>query len=158
MRKNLRFEDLDSDQQRLLIAAYTAMRKAIAPCSGFTVGAALLSVNKQLISAANYESVAYSPSICAERSAFMAGNSKGVRSYSKIAVIACGKDSPALSAVSPCGTCRQVIFEYSHISGVDIEVIMSNTSMTDIIIANISELLPLAFGPKDLGIDLSKYA
>jgi len=56
--------------------------------------------------------------------------------------------------VAPCGSCRQVIYEASQIANNDVMVIMSNSKKDKIIVSWISELLPLAFGPKDLGIVL----
>ncbi len=81
----------------------------------------------------------------------------GYREFSSVAVIARGEDSATLEPTAPCGICRQLLFEASQISGVDIEVIMSNTNRSKVMVMDISELLPMAFGPKDLGVNLSDY-
>ncbi|MFA7702771.1 MAG: hypothetical protein WCX80_04950, partial [Patescibacteria group bacterium] len=64
-------------------------------------------------------------------------------------------DSGEVSA--PCGSCRQMIYEFAQLAREDIEIIMVNTKKTKIITAKISELLPMAFGPLDLKVNLKKY-
>ncbi|MEI8270410.1 MAG: cytidine deaminase [bacterium] len=155
--KNLIFSKMPEEEQKLLKEAERAMGFAYNPYSGFSVGAAFLTFDGKIISASNYENAAYGPCICAERSALVKANSEGVRNFSKIAIIGKGKNGPTAGIVAPCGICRQMIFEASQISDKDIKVIMSNTEMTTIIMAKISELLPFAFGPKDLGIDVNHF-
>ena len=55
--------------------------------------------------------------------------------------------------VAPCGRCRQLIFEASQISKSDVRVISCNGELSEIAVAGISELLPDAFGPHNLGLD-----
>lgn len=145
--KTTSFSKLNSEQQRLLLAAKEVAKMAYNPYSHFYVGAALLSKDKKIITGANMENAAYNPTICAERSALAKANSEGIRKFSKIAVIANADGQAIKDPVSPCGTCRQMLYEAAQVSGNDIEVIMSNTKMTKIIIASTKELLPLAFGP-----------
>ena len=99
---------------------------------------------------ANVENSAYGSSICAERSAIVSANAQGLKSASQIAIIIKSDKGPVNEPSAPCGACRQMLYELSQVSGVDIEIIMSNTDMSKIIISTINELLPLAFGPKDL--------
>ena len=155
--KNLSFEKLPTDEQTLLLEAKKAMGFAYNPYSGFSVGAALLSLNGQIVCGSNYENAAYSPGICAERSALVRANAEGIRKFSKIAIIGKSKNGATVGITAPCGVCRQMIFEASQISEKDIIVIMSNTDMTTIIKTKISYLLPFAFGPHDLEIDVSKF-
>ncbi len=151
------FSDLEPNYQYLLQEADEAMDMAYAPYSGFTVGAALLAEDGQVITGSNVESASYGGTICAERSALLRANALAMRKFKAIAVIAKGKNADTVEVTSPCGICRQLLFEFSQISGIDMDVIMSNTKMDKIIVAKISELLPMGFGPKDLGIDVTKY-
>lgn len=147
--KTTNFSELDSQDQELLKAATTAMEEAYNPYSHFFVGAALIAEGKITVGA-NVENSAYGSSICAERSAIVSANAQGLKKANKLAVIVRGKNGAVTEPSAPCGACRQMIYELSQVSDVDIEIIMSNTDMSKIIIATISELLPLAFGPKDL--------
>jgi len=155
--KNVKYNKLTPEQKKLLDNAEKASYSAYNPYSHFFVGAAIQSTKKEIFLGSNYENAAYGPTVCAERSAILAANAKGVRSIEKVAVIAHGKDFDCEEVTAPCGVCRQSIYECSQISEKDIEVIMSNSKKTKIIIAKISELLPLAYGPKDLGINVKKF-
>ncbi len=139
--KKTSFNKLSKKDQDLLMSASDAMLKAYNPYSNFFVGAAILSFDNKIISASNFENVSYGATICAERSALVSANAQGIRKIKKIAIISKNSKKP----ISPCGICRQMIFESSQLSNFDIEVIMSNNKMDKIIIAKISELLPLAF-------------
>jgi cytidine deaminase len=125
---------------RLIAEAKRAREKAYAPYSNFKVGAAVLTSNGKIFSGCNIENSSYGLSICAERSAIFNAVSSGYRKFTKIAVVT-DSEPPA----SPCGACRQVIFEF----GDDIEVIMANLK-GDIKIMKISELL------KD-GFNMNRY-
>jgi cytidine deaminase len=151
------YNQLNQAQQILLDQAAKSMETAYSPYSHFYVGAALMSQDRHVITGSNVENAAYNPTICAERSALARANAMGIRTFDSIAVIARGEDFETSEVTAPCGTCRQMLYESSQISGVDLEVIMSTTRKDKIIIATISELLPLAFGPADLGIDVKKY-
>jgi cytidine deaminase len=69
-----------------------------------------------------------------------------------------GENFETKEVTTPCGACRQMILELSQISNTDIEIIMSTTNKDKIIKATINELLPLGFGPKNMGLDTSKYS
>jgi len=155
--KEVKYDELGGLQKTLLEAAARVMETAYNPYSHFYVGAALLSQDGQIIAGSNVENAAYGSTICAERAAILRANARGIRRFSGLAVIARGKDFDATEVTGPCGSCRQMLYESSQVSGVDLEVIMSTTKKDKIVIATISELLPLAFGPKDLGIDVSSY-
>ena len=144
-------------QVKLLDAAAGVMEKAYNPYSKFFVGAALLTKDGQTITGANFENASYGHTICAERSALVRANAMGFREFKAVAVIARGADFEAKSPTAPCGACRQMLFEASQISGTDLEVIMSNTDRSKVTVMKISELLPLAFGPEDLGVKLEDY-
>ncbi|NQV90968.1 cytidine deaminase [Candidatus Woesearchaeota archaeon] len=155
--KNITYEKLSVIQRKLLDAAEKAMKTAYNPYSHFMVGAALLSQDGKTFTGSNVENAGYSATICAERSAIVSANAKGIRVFDKVAIIAKGETFDTKDVTSPCGVCRQMLFELSQISGKDLEVIMSSTKKDKIIISTIKELLPLGFGPKDLGIDVKKF-
>lgn len=81
----------------------------------------------------------------------------GIRTFYKVAVIGRGDKFDTVEVTAPCGSCRQMLYESAQISEYDIEVIMATTKKGKIVIATIGELLPLAFGPKDLGVDVKKF-
>ena len=156
--KKINYEKLSVREKELLREAADALREAYNPYSKFAVGAALLSLKDEIITGANVENAAYGSSICAECSALVRANAMGIRKFSQIAIIGRANNGPTAEVVAPCGACRQMLYEAAQISGRDLEIIMANARMTKIIKAKISELLPLAFGPKDLGLDVSKFS
>ncbi len=156
--KEVSFDTLTAIQQRTLHAAARAMEHAYNPYSKFFVGAALHTTSGEIVSGANVENAAYGSCICAERSAIVSANAQGLRRFDTVAVIARGDSFDTTVVTAPCGECRQVLFEFSQIANTPLNVIMATTKMDKIIVATIEELLPLAFGPKDLGVDLEKYS
>ena len=82
------------------------------PYSGFAVGAALLCEDGSVYTGCNIENAAYSPSICAERTAFAKAVSEGERSFKAIAVAGGPVSDPGLTPCPPCGVCRQVMQEF----------------------------------------------
>ena len=157
--KNLKYEDLNNLYRLLLKKAETAMETAYNPYSDFFVGAALYSYPncEKIITGSNVENAAYGSTICAERAALLRANAMGFRNFKAIAIITRGKDFDTKEVSAPCGSCRQMLYEASQISEKNLEIILSTTKKDKIIITSINELLPLAFGPKDLGIDIKKY-
>ncbi len=152
--KKLEYASLRPDQQKLLDAAEKAMEMAYNPYSHFYVGAALLSQDGEIISASNVENAAYGSTICAERMALGRANAEGGRMFDSIAIIARGEDFDTKEVTAPCGSCRQMLYEASQVSEKDIEIILSTTKKDEILLTTIEELLPLAFGPKVIGIDV----
>lgn len=124
----------------LIDKAQKAKSFALPVYSGFYVGAALLTDKNKIFTGCNVESSSYSLTICAERTAIFKAVSEGERKFKAIAVAA-----DTENFISPCGACRQVI---SDICG-EIDVIMINSKGKHII-KKTSELLPFAFGDKDL--------
>lgn len=148
------YDSLDAEQKILVDEARAIMAKSYAPYSHFHVGSALRSFSGKVITGTNVENAAYGPSICAERAALFHANALGESKIKSIAIIGKGDDFNTEEVVAPCGVCRQVIYEYAQRSDYDIEIIMSNSLSDKVIVSRISDLLPLAFGPKDLGIEI----
>ncbi|MFH1262109.1 MAG: cytidine deaminase [Pseudomonadota bacterium] len=130
---------LDSKtQKRLLDAALAAQKRAYAPYSNYRVGAALLTKSGEIFSGSNIENAAYSPSICAERTAIFKAVSEGFRDFIAIAIA-------HASGSASCGVCRQVIREFApslQQITIDAKGKIRSFSSTD--------LLPESFGPEDL--------
>ena len=155
--QEIKYEELDPIQQNLLDEAAEVMETAYNPYSHFYVGAALLSLDGQIITGSNVENAAYGSTICAERAAILRANAKGIRTFEKVAIIGRGESFDTTEVTAPCGSCRQMLFESSQVSERNLELIMATTRKDKIILATMEEILPLAFGPKDLGIDVRKY-
>ena len=153
----LKYEELDLTQQRMLDEAAEVMETAYAPYSNFYVGSALLSQDGKIITGSNVENAAYGSTICAERAAILRANAMRVRTFYKIAIIARGDDFDTEKITGPCGSCRQMLYESAQISEINLEVILSTTRKDKIVVTTIDELFPLAFGPKDLGLDVKRY-
>lgn len=148
------YADLTEAQRKLIDAAEKVMKNSYNPYSKFFVGAAIQAEDETIISGTNFENAAYGSTICAERAAILRANAMGYRKFKAIAIIGRGESFDSKEVIAPCGACRQVIYEVSELSSQPIEVIMSNTKKDKIIIASINQLLPLAFGPKDLGVKI----
>ncbi len=103
--------------KELILEAKKAMKLAYAPYSNFKVGAALLSSSGKVFTGANLENSSSGLTVCAERVALYKALSSGGKEFTKIAVIA-----SAEKPITPCGLCRQALFEFSP----DLKVICSN--------------------------------
>ena len=128
------------DYQELIRKAEEVKQNAYAPYSNFRVGAALLTKSGKVYTGCNVESASYSPTICAESSAIVKAVSEGEQDFVAVAVTSDSEDY-----TSPCGVCRQRIFEF----GSDIDVIMANKN-GDYKVYKISELLPEGFNRDSL--------
>jgi cytidine deaminase len=128
------------DYKSLAEAAVKAKQNALATYSNFFVGAAALTSNNKVFTGCNIESSSYSLTICAERNAIFKAISEGEREFKAIAVAGDTEDF-----ISPCGACRQII---SDLCG-EIDIILVNANGS-YIVKKTSELLPFAFGDKDL--------
>ena len=130
-----------SDRVDELVAAAREMQeRAYAPYSRFRVGAAVLA-GGTVFRGANIENASYPLSVCAERNAVAAAVLAGERSIEAVAVVA-GADEPT----PPCGGCRQVLNEF----GPDMLVVTESASGRRAE-WTLSEILPHAFGPSNLG-------
>lgn len=151
------YEALRSVQQKALDTALHTLQYSYNPVSHFYVGACLYREEGVLIAGTNFENAALGSTICAERAAVLHANDLGYRNFVGIAIIARGEKFDTTEVTGPCGSCRQVLYEVSQISGCDLEVVLSTSKKDKIVVTTIGELLPLAFGPLDLGIDIKKY-
>ena len=127
----------------LVAAARAARERAYAPYSGFRVGAALLTAQGDVVTAANVENASYGLAICAERSAVVAAVAAGSRRFLSIAVAGNGPEP-----VTPCGACRQVLREFPE--GVDLEVLSAGETGDKLVTTTLGALLPDSFGPEAL--------
>ena len=127
------------NKQELCNVAITATDKSYSPYSGCKVGAALLSADGQVFTGCNIENASFSPTICAERTAFAKAVSEGVTKFSAIAIAA--KKDGKLSTFTPCGVCRQVMSEFCDADFKVLVVTGENTFEE----YTLSELLPASF-------------
>ena len=136
--------------EKLIDTAIKQLDFSYTPYSGFKVGAALLTKKGEIYTGCNIENAGYTPSNCAERTAFFKAVSEGERSFAAIAIVA-GPENGDLVLTAPCGVCRQVMMEFC-----DYETfpIILGTSQNDYKIMTLKEILPLGFGPKNLNIEL----
>ena len=96
--------------RELMLLAEEARLKSYSPYSGFKVGAALLAKSGKVYLGCNIENASYTPTNCAERTAFFKAVSEGELEFEKIAIVG-GRDEPK-DLVAPCGVCRQVMAEF----------------------------------------------
>jgi cytidine deaminase len=96
-----------TELSRLIAAAKTARSRAIAPYSGFLVGAALETADGTIIEGCNIENASYGLTVCAERVALLTALAAGERRFQSVTVVT-SSNPPA----SPCGPCRQLLWEY----------------------------------------------
>ena len=154
MSRIVTLSELQEGDRCLVERALAASANAYAPYSGFAVGAAVRTKAGKIYTGANIENAAYAVVICGEVSAVAAANAAGDFDIEAIAIVGHKFQPPTDTSqvVTPCGRCRQVIFEASQIAKVDIRVLSCNGSLSKIAEGTISELLPEAFGPKNLGL------
>ena len=129
------------DVKELALTAINAMKYAYAPYSGCAVGAALLTADGRVYTGCNIENAAFSPTICAERTAIYKAVSEGERAFAMLAV-AGGKDGKVEGAFPPCGVCRQVLSEFCSPAMPILLVTDENGAYET---HTLGELLPLAF-------------
>jgi len=132
--------------QNLIREAIRGMKLSYSPYSKFCVGAALLTANQRIFTGCNIENVAYSPTNCAERTAFFKAVSEGEREFAAIAIVG-GKSGVLTDYCPPCGVCRQVMREFTDPK--QFLVILAK-SEEDYQMYFLEELLPLGFGPENI--------
>ncbi len=126
--------------EALMNLAKEAMTHAYAPYSGYRVGAALLASDGRVYQGCNIENASFSPTVCAERSAFFKAVYDGVRDFAAIAVVG-GKDGIISGFFPPCGVCRQVMGEFCR---ADFVIYMGGPD-GEVQTKTLEELLPMGF-------------
>ena len=123
-------------KQQLVAAAMKARLQAVAPYSGFQVGAALLAGSGKIYLGANVESASFGLTCCAERVALFKALTEGEREFEAMAVVA------PMSDATPCGACRQLLAEYAPKAAV---LTADSRKPARICEFEINKLLPAAF-------------
>jgi cytidine deaminase len=132
----------DQDWSQLLAAAREAAGRAYCPYSRFPVGAAILLAGGEIVAGCNVENASYGLTICAERNAIFRAVA---RASNPLIVRAVLVYTPTPAPTAPCGACRQVINEF----GPD-AAIRCVCDGPQIIETSLADLLPSAFGPRNL--------
>lgn len=134
------------DDKELIKRALKAREYSYSPYSGYQVGAALLSAEGKVYTGCNIENAAYSPTNCAERTAFFKAVSEGEKQFDKIAVVGSPKGEVTQFAF-PCGVCRQVMMEFCNPERFQVIVAKSPGEYRTFYL---KELLHEGFGPGNL--------
>lgn len=137
------------NDRELIKAALEARDFSYYPYSGFSVGAALLCSDGKVYTGCNIESSVFTPTTCAERTAFFKAISEGRYDFVRIAVVGGKAGQPASPSCTPCGVCRQVMKEFCK---PDFKIIMAS-SETEYTSATLEELLPRAFDKSEVRSD-----
>ena len=133
-------------EKELIDLTKKAAENAYVPYSHHTVGAALLCKNGKVFLGCNIENAAYSPTNCAERTAFFKAVSEGEREFEAIAVVG-GYELDFSDYFAPCGVCRQVMAEFCNMK--TFKVILGKNGDEFKVFA-LEEILPFGFSPNDL--------
>ena len=124
----------------LLAAAWAAFDRALADYSHFRVGAALETVDGQIVSGCNIENASYGLTMCAERVAMFKALSEGHRQFRRVLIV-----TDAEQPTPPCGACRQILWEFAG----DLEVLLANRAGVTAT-HHLATLLPVAFDQRSL--------
>ena len=131
----------------LIQEAKKARERSYSPYSGFRVGAALLTKGGKVYHGCNIENAAYSPTNCAERTAFFRAVYEGEREFEKIAVVGALGDREPDETCAPCGVCRQVMMEFCDPE--TFRIVLANGKDGELEIL-LKDLVPYGFGGKNL--------
>jgi cytidine deaminase len=132
--------------EKLIDTAIEQLEFSYTPYSNFKVGAALLTRSGEIYTGCNIENASYTPTNCAERTAFFKAVSEGVREFRAICIVG-GKDGKLTEYTAPCGVCRQVMMEFCNPKTFQIILAVDKERYE---IYTLEELMPLGFGPLNL--------
>ena len=132
--------------EKLIDTAIEQLKFSYTPYSNFKVGAALLAKNGEIFTGCNIENAAYTPTNCAERTAFFKAVSEGVRDFEAICIVG-GKNQKPTGYTAPCGVCRQVMMEFCNPKTFKIILAIDRENYR---IYTLEDMLPQGFGPANL--------
>lgn len=145
--------DLSKEDLFLLNEARKASQRAYAPYSKFSVGAAIQLQNGEVVLGSNQENAAYPSGLCAERTAIFSASVQFPNEIIEtIAIAAKPQQATDFIAISPCGSCRQVMSEYENKQKKSIRMIMEGENKSIYILNSIADLLPLKFTKESLKV------
>lgn len=137
------------EKKELVRLALEARQMAYAPYSHWTVGAALLTAEGKLYKGCNIENASYTPTNCAERTAFFKAISEGERNFAAIAIVGGPEGEKPYGICPPCGVCRQVMMEFCDYEKFEVTLGVSEACYETY---TLKEVMPMGFGPADLGL------
>ena len=132
--------------EKLIDTAIEQLKFSYTPYSNFKVGAALLTKSGKIYTGCNIENASYTPTNCAEITAFFKAVSEGVRDFQAICIVG-GKNGKLTEYTAPCGVCRQVMMEFCNPKTFQIILAVDKERYE---IYTLEELMPLGFGPLNL--------
>ena len=132
--------------EKLIDTAIEQLKFSYTPYSNFKVGAALLTKSGKIYTGCNIENASYTPTNCAERTAFFKAVSEGVRDFQAICIVG-GKDGKLTEYTAPCGVCRQVMMEFCNPKTFKIILAIDRENYR---IFTLEDMLPQGFGPANL--------
>ena len=132
--------------QTLIETAVKQLRFSYTPYSHFKVGAALLAADGTIYTGCNIENAAFTPTNCAERTAFFKAVSEGVRDFRAICIVG-GMNGVLSGYTAPCGVCRQVMMEFCQPETFQIILAVDEENYK---VCSLRELFPFGFGPDNL--------
>lgn len=132
--------------EEMIELATEQLKFSYAPYSNFKVGAALLTEGGKIFTGCNIENAAFTPTNCAERTAFFKAVSEGERAFQAICIVG-GKEGKITEYAAPCGVCRQVMMEFCNPETFQIILAMDKEQYE---IFTLKELLPLGFGKDNI--------
>lgn len=135
------------EKQELIREAIAARKRSYSPYSHFQVGAALLGRSGKVYTGCNIENAAYTPTNCAERTAFFKAISEGEKEFEMIAIVGGPAKSARTDYCPPCGVCRQVMAEFCDPKA--FRVLMARAE-TDYRECSLEEVLPFGFTKEEL--------
>ncbi|TPV34223.1 cytidine deaminase [Paucihalobacter ruber] len=139
-------DELPNKVAQLFEKAREARGKAYAPYSNFTVGAAILLDNGEIITGSNQENASFPSGLCAERTAiYYAGAQFPSNLIKAMAIVAGSKNHKTTTPIPPCGACRQAIAEYEIKQNQPIEIYFMGEEGEIVKSNSLKNLLPLVF-------------